>query len=327
MRRMKRRQSQMGPRSNNEIAADLDDVANLLEDQGANQYRVQAWRGGAASIRQLSRPVVAIAREEGIDGLDRLPGIGPALARAVREVVDTGHLSTLDRLRGASDPISLLSSVPGIGRTLAERIHDTLGVDSLEQLELAAHDGRLGALPGVGAKRLTGIRDALATRLRARRMQSGDGTQPSVAELLDVDREYRERGTAGELPTIAPRRFNPSGERWLPVLHTKRGDRRYTALFSNTAAAHERHRTHDWVVIYFDGQGNQRQCTVVTALKGPLTHRRVVRGRESECIAYYRLTSREIARQHPERQPPTIRSSRRRPRRAAGSSRTHTDTP
>ncbi len=276
--------------SNAEIAARLDDVANLLEDQGANQYRVQAWRGGAATIRQLRRPAADLLHQEGLEGLDRLPGIGSALARAARELIETGRLSTLERLTGESDPIALLASVPGIGHTFAVRIHDELGIDSLEDLELAAHDGRLDAIPGFGTKRLAAVRDALATRLRARRRSAAE-TLPTVAEVLDVDREYRRRAGAGELPHIAPRRFNPAGERWLPVLHTSRGDRQYTALFSNTAAAHRFGKTHDWVVLYFDGGEGERQCTVVTAFKGPLAHRRVVRGRESECVAHYQLTS------------------------------------
>ena len=279
--------------SNAEIAARLEDVATLLEEQGANQYRVQAWRGGAASIRRLARPVRDALGDEGLEGLDRLPAIGPALARAVRELVETGRLSTLERLRGEVDPVARLASVPGIGDTLAERIHRELGIESLEELEVAAHDGPLAALPGLGDKRLAGIRDALATRLRARRRTDDSETLPDVAELLDVDREYRERAAAGDLPRIAPRRFNLTGERWLPIMHATRRARHYTALFSNTATAHRLGRTHDWVVLYFDGSDRERQCTVVTAYKGPLAHRRVVRGRESECVAHYHLTTRE----------------------------------
>jgi putative hydrolase len=86
------------------------------------------------------------------------------------------------------------------------------------------------------------------------------------------------------LPGIAPRRFNPTGEAWLPILHTERGDWRFTALFSNSALAHELGRVRDWVVIYFhQDSGPEGQRTVVTETRGPLAGRRVVRGRESEC--------------------------------------------
>lgn len=294
--------------SNAEIASRLEDVASLLEDQGANQYRVQAWRGGAAALRGLDRPAHDIVYDEGVEGLDRIPGIGPALARAIRELVETGRLSTLERLRGESDPVALLASVPGIGDKLAERIHDVLGIESLEQLELAANDGHLATVPGLGGKRLDGIRDALATRLRARRPRAATDSLPTVGEILDVDREYRARAVAGDLPLIAPRRFNPEGERWLPILHTTRGDRHYTVLFSNTAAAHRFGRTRDWVVLYFDGGDGERQCTVVTATKGPLARRRVVRGRESECIAHYGTVPRPRA---PSRARPRSRRTQR----------------
>ena len=107
-----------------------------------------------------------------------------------------------------------------------------------------------------------------------------------MATLLDVDREYRAGAHTGALPTIAPRRFNPRNEAWLPVLHTRRGDWHFTALYSNTARAHELGRTRDWVVLYFHDEDHaERQRTVVTEQRGPLRGRRVVRGREKECLA------------------------------------------
>jgi hypothetical protein len=189
----------------------------------------------------------------------------------------------LDRLRGASDPVAVFASVPGIGRRLAGRLHDELGLDTLEELETAAHDGRLATIAGFGAKRLAGIRDSLAHRLGRVRSPSLPTTPvPSVAELLDVDREYRESAAAGSLRLIAPRRFNPAGEAWLPVLHTVRGPRRYTALFSNTARAHRAGKTHDWVVLYIDEGSGEHQYTVITATRGALRGQRVVAGREDE---------------------------------------------
>ncbi|MGA9836751.1 MAG: helix-hairpin-helix domain-containing protein [Gemmatimonadaceae bacterium] len=274
--------------SNDEIARRFDDVAALLEAQQAGQYRVQAWRAGAERLRHTDRPAADILADEGLDGLEALPDIGPALARAIQELVQSGTLAMLRRLHGDSDPVALLASVPGVGPTLARRVHDELDIDTLEGLEAAAHDGRLAGVPGFGAKRVAGIRDALATRLRRRgRLPDEMPAPPSVSELLNVDREYREKARRNELPLIAPRRFNPRNERWLPVLHTTRGGRHYTALFSNTALAHRLERTHDWLVLYYDGHDGEHQCTVVTATRGALKGRRVVRGREAECIAHY----------------------------------------
>jgi hypothetical protein len=105
-----------------------------------------------------------------------------------------------------------------------------------------------------------------------------------VALLLDVDREYRERAQAGDLRQIAPKRFNPSGDAWLPILHTRRGAWEFTALYSNTRLAHELGRVRDWVVIYYRADGNaEGQCTVVTETRGDSAGLRVVRGREMEC--------------------------------------------
>ncbi|MGH9367055.1 MAG: helix-hairpin-helix domain-containing protein [Thermoanaerobaculia bacterium] len=287
----------MAQRINDRIASRLDEVAALLEEQGANAFRVQAFRRGAETLRNLPRPVSEIFAEEGIEGLDRLPGIGLVLARSVRELLSTGRLPMLDRLRGRSDPTALLSTVPGIGPRLADRLHHDLGISSLEELEAAASDGRLEVFAGIGRKRLEGIRDCLAARLaRVRRPASPGREQPRVEEILDVDSEYRARARQGTLRRIAPRRFNPGGQAWLPVLHTRRGDRHYTALFSNTARAHQLGRTQDWVVLYCDGEDAERQWTVVTELQGELRGRRVVRGREAECAAHYRRAEAPEAR-------------------------------
>jgi hypothetical protein len=117
-----------------------------------------------------------------------------------------------------------------------------------------------------------------------------------VAFVLSVDREYQDKAAAGALRTIAPKRFNPTGEAWLPVLHTKREDWDFTALFSNTQKAHELDKTRDWVVVYFHRASEpEGQCTVVTEGHGALAGRRVVRGREGETATYYSRLDRADA--------------------------------
>ena len=216
------------------------------------------------------------------------------IARSIRDILLHGRLAMLDRLRGESDPIALLASVPGIGKVYAWRLHDDLGIETLEELDIAAHDGRLEHYPGIGAKRLAGIRDSLAQRLGRIRQRTGAPPSPSVppvAELLDVDREYREKAAAGKLTQIAPRRFNPERESWLPVLHTTRNGRHYTALFSNTARAHELAKTRDWVVLFCDNGETEHRFTVITSEFGNLQGQRIVAGREAECEKYYRRVS------------------------------------
>ncbi|MEK7348257.1 MAG: helix-hairpin-helix domain-containing protein [Candidatus Eisenbacteria bacterium] len=298
----------MASEMNLKIARRFDEVAALLEEQAANPFRVRAYRRAAEILRRLERPVEEILAREGIAGLDALPGIGPSLARSIRDIAQTGRLPMLARLRGASDPEEILRTVPGIGRATADRLHHDLGIGTLEELEQAAHDGRLATFAGFGPKRIAAIMDTLESRLgrfrrgaagarRGERASGGRGATapaaeslPPIAEILDVDREYRTRAKAGELRRIAPRRFNPEGEAWLPILHSTREERHYTALFSNTARAHELGKTGDWVVLYVDEGDGERQCTVITSARGPLRGKRIVRGREEECARHYAAT-------------------------------------
>ncbi len=293
---------------NEAIAQRLEEAARMLTEQRANPWRIRAYERAAQTVRGLRQPVSRLIEARGRDALLELPGIGARLATAIEQLAKTGRLPLLERLRQEVDPLELLASVPGIGQRTAARIHDLLGIDSLEELEVAAHDGRLAAVVGLGAKRIAGIRDALAGRLARVRHNFDEAHRelPGVAELLDVDAEYRRAAELGKLPTIAPRRFNPRHEAWLPILHTQRGERHYTALFSNTARAHEAGRTRDWVVLYFDGTDGERQCTVVTATRGALRGRRVVRGREEECARFYA----QAHLQDPDAPGPTRRLSR-----------------
>ena len=272
---------------NQHVAARLEEAARLLRDQGADHYRVNAYRRAAMTVRGHSRPVDELFRQDGLEGLKEIRGVGDSIGRAIRELLVHGRLPMLERLRGESDPVASLAAVPGVGYILAERLHDELGLETLADLEAAAHDGRLETMAGFGEKRLAGIRDSLAYRLGRVRLPPEVGPPPPVAELLEVDREYRDKAAAGQLQLITPRRFNPSRTARLPILHTRHGGRAYTALYSNTARAHRAGKTGDWVVLYHEDGSGERVHTVITATHGPLRGWRVVAGRESECEAFY----------------------------------------
>lgn len=274
--------------ANERIAAGFEEIAGLLEAQDANPFRVRAYRVAADTLRKTPRPVATILRLEGLDGLDRLPGVGPALAHTIVDWVETGRIPLLEHLRGKTDSAAVLRSVPAVGPKLAERLQRELGIETLEELELAVHDGRLAALPGFGSKRLAAIRASVEARLSRRRpSREATSSRPTVGQLLTVDQHYREKAEQGLLRRIAPRRLNPTHEAWLPVLHTRDDRWEYTALFSNTSRAHALGKTRDWVVIYWQDDGNAGQSTVVTATSGPLSARRVIRGREAECREHY----------------------------------------
>jgi hypothetical protein len=274
---------------NQKVADKLREAADVLEQQGANPFRVGAYRRAAETVAQLHRDLRDIVALGGADRLTALPGIGRGIAAAIDEILRSGRWSQLERLRGTLDPVKLFRTVPGIGPRLAERIHDSLHIDTLEALEIAAYDGRLETVAGVGPRRAAALRATLASMLgRVGVPHPRHRNSPNVEIILDVDREYRELARRDRLPRIAPKRFNPTGEAWLPILHTNRGDWHFTALCSNTARAHQLDRTRDWVIVYFyDDHHDEGQYTVVTETRGPLIRKRVVRGRETECRAYY----------------------------------------
>ncbi len=270
---------------NSQAAEIFRECAEILRHQSANPFRIKAYARAANVLESLQDDVSEILAKEGVDGLVKLPAIGKGLAAAIDEISRTGRLSQLDRLRGEASPETLFQSLPGVGPALARDIHDSLHIDTLEALESAAHDGSLLTVPGVGERRAAAIRAGVAAALgRGQARRRAHGPMPAVDLLLDIDAEYRDKAAAGELPKIAPRRFNPEGKAWLPILHAEKGGWHFTALFSNTARAHDLRRTGDWVVIYFyDDEHREAQCTVVTETHGPMEGQRVVRGREEEC--------------------------------------------
>lgn len=279
--------------SNQAIAASLNELAELLEAQGANQFRVRAYRIAASRLHDLPRPVHEILVDEGLEGLLALPGIGESLARSIEKLCTTGRLPLLQRLRGESGPEHLFMTLPGIGAEYAARIHEQLGVESLPELEAAVRNGKLAQVPGMGRKRLQAIQEALRSRLHLPQQTVKEAPrasqEPPVSELLDVDREYLEKTKTGELRLISPRRNNPAGIAWLPIMHTQRNERHYTALFSNTSRAHSLGKTHDWLIIYRDDHDGHGQWTALTSQFGSLKGRRIIRGREAECAAFYMI--------------------------------------
>jgi len=284
---------------NARIAAHLRRYADLLEAQGEDGYRVRAYRRAAEEVDVLTEPLADCLRRKGIDGLVALKGIGRGIAAAISEMLTTGQRRQLDRLEGELTPERLFATIPGVGPTLSKRLADELDVDTLQELEAALRIGK-AEVPGIGPRRRSAILAALEQRLSGVPRMLGRSRhladEPPVALLLDADRLYREKVEKGELKLIAPRRFNPTGAAWLPIMHARRADWHITALFSNTARAHELGRTQDWVVIFFHREeGPETQRTVVTETRGPLAGRRVVRGREEECATHYALVPEEAS--------------------------------
>lgn len=299
------------PLSNEAIAGALEALADRLSEREANPHRVRAYRRAAETIRATEERLVDMLAEGGPVALEQLPDIGEGIAQRIAAFAETGQLQLLRRLRDETSPVRLFARVPGIGRRLAERIHAALPeLETLEDLEVAAHDGRLRRVEGFGRQRVRLVRAQLASMLqdvsRRRRPRGASprnsraarpgraarpAEEPPVETLLAADRQYRQKAEQGHLRRIAPRRFNPDAEAWLPLMKARQGAWAVTALFSNTERAHRLGKTGDWVVLYVRPAGapasEEQQFTVVTETRGDLKGRRVVRGRESECRALY----------------------------------------
>ena len=256
----------------NELAAErLREAATLLAHQDDNPYRVAAYRRAADAVAALDTDLRELLEAGGITALENIPGIGQRIAGGLAELARTGRWTHLERLRGSAEPRDIFGAIPGVGPILAKRLHETLHVETLEQLEAALHERPAKSVAGVGPRRMAILRAGLSQMLaRIRPMRTGPADEPPVAVLLDVDREYRAKVRANQLRKITPRRFNPKGEAWLPILHTSRDKWHFTALFSlsNTARAHELDKVWDWVVLYFQsdsGGGASRTAAACQA--------------------------------------------------------------
>ena len=148
--------------ANDDIAEIFEQVADLLELQEANPFRIRRYRQAAEQLQHMDRSAADLYRKSGEDGLRQLEGVDDTLAGAIAELVDTGRLGLLEQLESELSPTALFERLPGVGEELARRMHDELGVETLEELEEAAYDGRLERIEGIGAKKINGIRNTLA---------------------------------------------------------------------------------------------------------------------------------------------------------------------
>ncbi|MCP5266728.1 MAG: DNA-binding protein [Burkholderiaceae bacterium] len=228
----------------------------------------------------------------------QIPGVGERLAERIHDGL---HVDTLEALEAAAIE-GRLEAIPGVGRGRADAIRRTLSRQLAQRRRAAGVPGRAtprtSEAPAAPASPSSEAQEParhdttggprLELELGASETRVHEAPEPSVALLLEIDDEYRRAAADDALPRIAPRRLNPQGLAWLPVMHAHRDGWHFTALFSNTEQAHLHGRTHDWVVVYFDDDRHrERQRTVVTEYRGELAGRRVVRGREADSRAHY----------------------------------------
>jgi len=148
------------PVHNADIAAIFDEIADLLEIESENPFRVRAYRTAAQSIRSLGREVTALL-DQGED-LTRLPGIGKDLAGKIADIARSGHSEDLDALHKKT-PAALteLMKLPGLGPKRVSALYHDLKIRSLDDLRKALEAGRVRDLSGFGAKTEVRLLEAL----------------------------------------------------------------------------------------------------------------------------------------------------------------------
>lgn len=202
------------PVHNADIAAIFEEIADLLEIQGANPFRVRAYRNGAHTVGELGRELVPLLEAGG--KLPKLPGIGADLGAKIREIAATGECAFLRRLRREVPPaITELLRIPGLGPKRVKALYHDLDVQTVEQLYKAAKDGRIRALPGFGIKTEQNIQAAAeahaATSHRFKLAVAGQYADslaaylqgiPGVGRVVVAGSYRRMRETVGDLDIL-----------------------------------------------------------------------------------------------------------------------------
>lgn len=200
---------------NPQIADSLDMVADLLEFQGANQFRVRAYRNGARIVRDLPEPILAL-----IESPDRkltdIQGIGADLADKITTLATTDKLPFLEQLQSeVPQSVLALLRIPGLGPRKAATLHKELGIKTLDELKAACEAHQVQALKGFGAKTEQAIMAGIATAATiqdrmywakadvvAQALRSHLQACPSVEQVELAGSYRRGRETIGDLDAL-----------------------------------------------------------------------------------------------------------------------------
>ena len=172
------------PMTNTEIADAFNEIADLLEIEGANQFRVRAYRDAARTISGLPRNVREMVAND--EDLTELSGIGEDLAGKIKTLVETGHLNQLEELRERTPPaLADMLQIEGLGPKRVQTIYHELDVTDLEELEQAAEAGRIQTLDGLGPKTEQKVLDELRRKREKEERTRLDVAEQLVEPLLD----------------------------------------------------------------------------------------------------------------------------------------------
>ncbi|HMP74429.1 MAG TPA: DNA polymerase/3'-5' exonuclease PolX [Kiritimatiellia bacterium] len=185
------------PIHNNDLADVFSELADLQEIRGDNPFRVRAYRNAARLCGDHGEPLrEAVARG---DDLTAISGIGKELAEKIREIVTTGKLGALEKIRGEFPPdVTKMLNLQGLGPKRVKTLLEELQINTLADLEQAAKDGRVRKLPGFGAK----IEATLLASIERKGGEVQRFLRPRVRETAEALVAYLE--ASGTLSRITP---------------------------------------------------------------------------------------------------------------------------
>ncbi|MBD3242980.1 MAG: DNA polymerase/3'-5' exonuclease PolX [Chitinivibrionales bacterium] len=203
------------PIHNNDVAGALEQIADLLEINDENAFRIRAYRNAARTVGNLSENVADMV--ESGRNLTELSGVGKDLAGKIETIVKTGSLPLLEdpQKQMPADLVTIMK-IPGLGGKRVHAIHKQLGIDTLDELEQAAREGKLRALGGLGEKTEHSILEGISQVRKGQERRRWAEAEETVATLLDYLRKSskvkqvlpagsfrRRRETIGDVDVLA----------------------------------------------------------------------------------------------------------------------------
>lgn len=261
-------------KSNRKLARQFFLISQILLGRKNQNYKAKSYSDAALFIERSHENFLSY---KSADELDRFKTIGPVIAEQILEYGKTGKILYLEDLLESTSPAKILSLAKGLGKERSQELSHLLRLKSYFDLQAAYDRGEFVKILGRDSKVLKEVTKLLEELpgwfSEKRKSLAVLGTLPSVSYLLSLDHSLRQECPYQKTPSQVKR------------MTTGRGI--YTVFYSTSKSAQSRSAIGDWVVIKLDFQGHHLKWIALTAKYGALKGRRIIVGRESECLDHY----------------------------------------